>query len=99
MVASALPLKRMINRRPRRINRGAPGGWEISSLYAQGMNSPQSQKLTVASRVRINTVLAIAQTIQPEIVLTFLKFMRKITKLIPGGKKPVALHLMPTTKN
>jgi hypothetical protein len=44
------------------------------------MNSPQSQKLAVPSRVKMNTVQAMAQTTQPDIVLTFLKFMREITK-------------------
>src|SRR5580698_9804832 len=75
--ALIFPPKSIINSRPSRIKSGAPGGWDISSRYAQGMNSPQSQKLAVASRVRIKTVQAIAQTIHPDMLLTFLKFMRK----------------------
>ena len=33
-------------------NRGAPGGCPTSSLNAERINSPQSQKLTVGSRVK-----------------------------------------------
>jgi hypothetical protein len=37
-------------------NKGAPGGWPTCSLNAARMNSPQSQKLTVGSRVNRYTI-------------------------------------------
>ena len=44
---------------------GAPGGCPTSSLYAEAMNSPQSQKLAVGSTVRKYTKVAAAQTAHP----------------------------------
>ena len=45
--------KRMIKKRPMSAKRGAPGGWGTSSLKQLEMNSPQSQKLPVASMVMV----------------------------------------------
>src|SRR5580700_4730490 len=66
---------RIIKKRPSRINNGAPGGWGICSLKQLDTNSPQSQKLPVASIVMTNTVQANKPTIQPVILFTLLNFI------------------------
>src|SRR5579871_5698435 len=84
--------KRMIKKRPSRINNGAPGGWGICSLKQLDTNSPQSQKLPVGSIVMTKTVQAISPTVQPTMLFTRLKFIGIIMKLyeaanigIPGN--------------
>ena len=67
-----------MKKRPIITKRGAPGGWGIWSLYALETNSPQSQKLPVGSIVITYTVQAITPTIQPTILFTRLKLIKKI---------------------
>jgi hypothetical protein len=52
-----------------------PGGCPISSLYAEAMNSPQSQRLAVGSIVRRYVIAAITKTIHPVILLINLNFL------------------------
>jgi hypothetical protein len=47
------------------MNKGAPGGCPTSSLYADAMNSPQSQKGMVGSRVMKYTAVAMKNINQP----------------------------------
>src|SRR5512145_2235595 len=56
------------------IKNGAPGGWPTSSLNAEEMNSPQSQKLAEGSMVDKYTIEAMAKVIQPAILFISLKF-------------------------
>src|SRR5690348_2789619 len=67
--------KRMMKNRPISANSGAPGGWGTSSLKQLEMNSPQSQKLPVASMVMTYTVVAMSPMIAPTMLLTLLKRM------------------------
>ena len=55
----------IIRKRANNMKNGAPGGWPTSSLYAEAMNSPQSQKLAVGSTVKKYTSVAKAHTAQP----------------------------------
>ena len=41
-----------VKKRAITIKTGFPGGWPTSSLYAEAINSPQSQRLAVGSMVR-----------------------------------------------
>lgn len=49
--AAVAGVAKIIKNRARSMKKGAPGGWPTSSLYAEAMNSPQSQKLAVGSMV------------------------------------------------
>ena len=40
-----------VNKLAVNMKKGAPGGWPTSNLYAEEINSPQSQKLAVGSIV------------------------------------------------
>jgi hypothetical protein len=60
---------------PININNGAPGGWGICNLYAEEINSPQSQKLAVASIVDKYTKAAMANITQPVMLLIRLKLI------------------------
>ena len=53
-LAAVCPLspKRIIKKRPNSTNNGAPGGWGSCNLLALAINSPVSQRLPLASRVR-----------------------------------------------
>ena len=55
----------IMRNRANNMKNGAPGGCPTSSLYAEAMNSPQSQKLAVGSTVRKYTKVAAAQTAHP----------------------------------
>ena len=57
------------------------------------MNSPASQKLPEASAVAIYTKQAIAQMIQPVMLLTFLKFIQSYGLVLNP------LHFLKTGKN
>jgi len=57
------------------IKNGAPGGWPTCSLKALEMNSPQSHKLTVGSRVRRYTAAEIRKTIHPRMLLASLNLI------------------------
>src|SRR5690554_7689649 len=50
--------------RPINMKKGAPGGCPTSNLYDAEINSPQSQKLVVGSRVRVYTTAAIKKASQ-----------------------------------
>ena len=56
--------------------KGAPGGWPTSSLYAAVMYSPQSHKLAVSSMVKRYTIVAMAKTTQPFILLMKLLILK-----------------------
>ncbi len=58
--------------RPSIKNKGAPGECTTSNLAAPEINSPQSQKLTVASFVIMYTVQAIRHIAQPMTLLILL---------------------------
>src|SRR4051794_22167565 len=60
---------------PSKTNKGAPGGCGICTLKQLLTNSPQSQKLPLASLVIIKTVHANKHTSHPVIRLIFLKFI------------------------
>ena len=62
-----------VNNLVRIINIAQPGGCPISNLYPVAMNSPQSQRLAVGSRVHKYVNAAIAKTTQPVILFTLLK--------------------------
>ena len=49
--AAVSGVAKIIKKRARSMKKGAPGGWPTSSLNAEAMNSPQSQKLAVGSMV------------------------------------------------
>ena len=51
-----------------KIGEETSGEHPTSSLYADEMNSPQSQKLAVGSSVRIYVTAAITKTIQPQML-------------------------------
>jgi hypothetical protein len=51
---------------------GAPGGCPTCNLYVVEINSPGSHQLAVGSRVSIKTVAAIANTIHPMRLFSFL---------------------------
>ena len=70
--------KGTINNLPINTNSGAPGGWGICSLKALEANSPQSQRLPVASMVIIYTAHAIMQMIHPVMLLMRLKLINMI---------------------
>ncbi len=55
------------------MKKGAPGGCPTSNLYAEAMNSPQSQKLAVGSTVSRYTIVAMSQTDHPVQTLRRLK--------------------------
>ena len=55
----------IMNNRANSMKNGAPGGCPTSSLYAEAMNSPQSQKLAVGSTVKKYTTVATNQTAHP----------------------------------
>jgi hypothetical protein len=54
-----------VKNRPINMKKGAPGGCPTSNLYDAEINSPQSQKLVVGSRVRVYTTAAIKKASQP----------------------------------
>lgn len=54
------------------MNNGAPGGCPICNLYELAMNSPQSQRLTVGSRVERYTAADNKNTVQPSILFASL---------------------------
>ena len=58
------------------MKRGAPGGCPTSSLYADAINSPQSQKLDVGSTVSRYTTVAISHTDHPVQMLRRLKLIK-----------------------
>ena len=66
----------IIRKRANNMKNGAPGGWPTSSLYAEAMNSPQSQKLAVGSTVKKYTSVATAHTAQPVTLFKRSKRMR-----------------------
>ena len=43
-----------VNKLAVNMKKGAPGGWPTSNLYAEEINSPQSQKLAVGHCHQIN---------------------------------------------
>ncbi len=51
------------------MNKGAPGGCPTCNLKALAINSPQSQRLVVGSRVRKYMDAAIINKLQPKILL------------------------------
>ncbi len=59
------PRARKENIRPINKKSGAPGGCGTCNLYAQAMNSPQSQKDAVGSTVKVYVTSEIRKTIQP----------------------------------
>jgi hypothetical protein len=63
------------NNLPSTINRGAPGGWPTSSLYAAVIYSPQSHKLAVDSIVSKYTIVAVAKMPHPIIRFNLEKFI------------------------
>ena len=65
-----------IRKRASNMKKGAPGGWPTSSLYAEAMNSPQSQKLAVGSTVRTKTSVARAHMAHPVRLLSRSKRMQ-----------------------
>lgn len=69
---SGLSPKRMIKNLPIKTNNGAPGRCGIYNLKQLEINSPQSQKLPVASMVMTYTVQAMAQTTHPTILFVLL---------------------------
>ena len=64
-VAACFPSKGNVKILPINTNKGAPGGWGICNLKQLETNSPQSQKLPVASIVSRYTAHAKMQTAQP----------------------------------
>ena len=64
-----------INDLANNMKRGAPGGCPTSNLYADAINSPQSQKLDVGSTVSRYTTVAISHTDQPVQMLRRLKLI------------------------
>src|SRR5699024_10818168 len=73
-VCGPAPVK-MMKRRANIKKKGAPGGCGTCNLKALDMNSPQSQRLAVASLVEMKTIQAMMATIHPVMLLVFLKFM------------------------
>jgi hypothetical protein len=67
--------KGIVNSLAININKGAPGGCGISNLYALDINSPQSQKLAVASIVDKYVKVAIANIAHPVRLLMRLKLI------------------------
>src|SRR5665213_3039311 len=63
--------KGIINNLPNNMNNGAPGGCGIWSLYALEANSPQSQKLPVASIVIKYIIHATMQIAHPVISVSY----------------------------
>ena len=64
-----------INDLANNMKRGAPGGCPTSNLYADAINSPQSQKLDVGSTVNRYTTVAISHTDHPVRILRRLKLI------------------------
>jgi hypothetical protein len=60
---------------PIRRKKGAPAGCGTCNLYAQAINSPQSQKLAVGSTVSVNVINEMVKTSHPPILFKFLKFI------------------------
>jgi hypothetical protein len=69
------PPAKKVKNRDMIINIGAPGGCPTCSLYAEAINSPQSQKLVVGSMVKRYTIAAIRKITHPLIRLTILKLL------------------------
>jgi hypothetical protein len=64
----ASPNEKSVAIRPIIRKSGAPGGCPTCSLNAERMNSPQSQKLTVGSRVRRYTTVETPKRTHPVIL-------------------------------
>jgi hypothetical protein len=67
------PAKR-VKKRAMTMKTGFPGGCPTSSLKAEAMNSPQSQRLAVGSMVIRYVTAAIANVTQPAMLLINLYF-------------------------
>ena len=70
--AAVSGVENTMRKRASNMKKGAPGGWPTSNLYAEAMNSPQSQKLAVGSMVDRYTMVATAQMPHPVQLLSFL---------------------------
>src|SRR5690606_16995252 len=62
-----------VEKRPSNKKKGAPGGCPTSSLYAEEINSPQSQKLVVGSMVRMYTTAETTKASHPNRLFKRLK--------------------------
>ena len=64
-----MPPKRVTKKRAVSMKIGLPGGWPTSSLKPCVMNSGQSQKLAVGSRVSRYVTAAMTNAVQPRMLL------------------------------
>jgi hypothetical protein len=70
--------------RPSNIKKGAPGACGTSSFAAHDKNSPQSQKLTVGSRVDRYNVSDIIKAVHARKILTFRKLKEGFMEVFSG---------------